>query len=160
MIIFEFMIDEQELMENLEVELDKADESFIPVTLFIMPVRLQINEKELFTSPRINKTDPWIGMPIVGVATEGLYRIRQIPTLRNVDYDLPEGIGTIEFILLENNQVKVLYKIHDIDEIVSYTELLEAFENFSLKVKQFLNERVPIMREHPYWGAWVRGEEE
>ncbi len=160
MISLDFEIDEQELMENLEGEPDKADESLIAVTLFIMPVRLQINEKELFASPRINRTDPWIGMPIVDLATEGLYKIRKIPSLRKVVYDLPEGVGIIEFISLEDNHVRVLYKRHDIDEIVSYSELLHAFENFALNVKQFLNERAPKMREHPFWGAWVRGEED
>ena len=151
------MVDEQELMENLEGELD---ESLIPVTLFIMPVRLQINGKELFEFTRINDTDPWVGMPIVGLATEGLYKIRQIPTLRKVIYNLPDGVGIIEFNSVDNNRVRVLYKNNNIDEIVSYAELLQVFENFALEVKQFLNERVPKIRGYSFWGAWVRGEEE
>ena len=128
------MVDEQELMENLEGELD---ESLIPVTLFIMPVRLQINGKELFEFTRINDTDPWIGMPIVGLATEGLYKIRQIPTLRKVIYNLPDGVGIIEFNSVDNNRVRVLYKNNNIDEIVSYAELLQVFENFALKLSNF-----------------------
>ncbi len=161
-IVLDFEINEAELAENLEEESNPryAASDLIVLTYFIMPVRMQINGKELFAFTKINDTDPWIGMPIANIAVEGLYAIRQIPTLGKADFDLPEGAGIIQFTLIDNNKVKVVYKKNNIDEIVSYTDLLQAFLDFNDKVKKFLNERVPQMREHPFWGAWVRGEEE
>lgn len=157
MIHLNFEIDEAELAENLEGEPGNAEESLIGVTLFIMPVRLQINGKELFALKKIKKDDPWIGIPIVNLATEGLYRVEQIPVLKKVNYDLPEAIGVIEFLLLDKDSVRIIYKRNDIDEIVSYIDLLNAFKNFTSQVRTFLNERVPQLRDHPYWGTWVRG---
>ena len=160
MILFDFQVDEEQLADDLGEEENPlfADEDLIVLTYFIMPVRLQINGKEFFTS-RINK-DPWVGLPIVNLATYLFYRIQHLHRLKKFMYDLPEAVGIIQFTLLDNNKVRVVFKYNDIDEIVDYTELLQAFEKFTEKVKLFLNERVPQMREHPYWGAWVRGEEE
>ncbi len=161
-IVLDFEINEAELAENLEEESNPryAASDLIVLTYFIMPVRIQINGKDLFAFTSINKKDPWIGMPIVNIAAEGLCIIRQIPSLKKAEFDLPEGVGIIQFTLIDNDKVKVVYKDNDINEIVSYNDLLQAFLDFNDKVKKFLNERVPKMREHYFWGAWVRGEEE
>lgn len=157
-VTLDFQIDENQLAEDLEEDPSLADDDLILLTYFIMPVRIQINKKEFFAYKGTEQTDPWIGMPIVNIAFLGLHKVLRIPSLKKVNFFLPEGPGTINFEMLEINKVRVIYKPNNIDEVVSYDDLLKAFLDFNAKVKKFLNERVPQMRDHPYWGAWVRGE--
>ena len=71
---------------------------------------------------------------------------------------MPEGAGLLQFEFFDIDKVCIIYSVNHIDISVNYEKLLEAFEKFTDKVKKFLNERVPQMRKHPYWGSWIRGE--
>lgn len=59
MIIFEFQIDEIELEEQLESDIPNLDFGLFSVTLFIMPVRLNINGIEFFRHGRTNGDEFW-----------------------------------------------------------------------------------------------------
>lgn len=157
MIIFEFRIDEVELAEDLEFDLKNLDLDLFVLTVFIFPVRLNINGVEFF---RYNRPDPqkyWDSMPIINLASNGLIYVKSIPEQGNVEYDIPEGGGVLNFTMLPQNQVSVTFG-KSIHVIVPYQELLTAFENFAANVRAFLNEKVPQMHQHPYWGPWLRGE--
>lgn len=157
MVIFDFKVDEEELAEDLEFDIVNTKYNLFALTFFMMPVRLNINGVEFF---RYDRTDPknyWVGMPIINLASEGLIYVKSLPLKGRVEYDLPE-VGTyLNFQMLPNNQVSITFgkKIH---VIIPYEELLKAFEDFAVNVRNFLNDRVPQMHQHPYWGPWLNGE--
>lgn len=158
MISLDFEIDETELKINIEDEPENADLDLIVLTYFIMPVRFQVNGIDFFKFPLNNPSDPWVPLPIVNIATDGLYSIKKLKVKKRIKYDLPEGAGLLQFEFFDIDKVRIIYSVNHIDISVNYEKLLEAFEKFTDKVKKFLNERVPQMRKHPYWGSWIRGE--
>ena len=62
--------------------------------------------------------------------------------------------------MLKNNKVKLKQMDTTNEFIVDYVELLNAFLKFEKEVKKFLNEYAPQLKEHPYWGDWVKGKAE
>ena len=157
MILIEFEVDESELAENLEEDIVSIDLVSFVLTLFIMPVRFQINGIELFEY----KGDLWATMPIMNLASNGLLSVVKLKEARVKTYELLEGPGTMYFRMLENDNVEFIYDgVRQVITTVKYSELLEAFQNFADKVRKFIWERVPQMNEHPYWGPWLRGEKD
>lgn len=156
MVLIDFKVDENELAENLDNELDKLKDCFFVSTLFIMPVRIQIEEFEIFEFDN----DPWAEMPIMNIASAGLRKIKELKIEGTKKYDLPEGAGLLEFNMLDEKNVKVSYTgfTKPFVTLTSYNELLNAFEKFAEKVRMFLWERAPQINNHPYWGPWLRGE--
>jgi hypothetical protein len=73
-----------------------------------------------------------------------------------------EGPGDFKFTLMDDRKVEVVFfnSSERILEIVSYEELLDAFQKFANKARAILREKVPQLNEHPYWGPWLRGEKD
>lgn len=157
MIIFDFEIDEDELREDLESDIPTTDLDLFVLTFFLMPVRLNINGVEFF---QFDNPKPWdcrIGTPILNIASNGLIAVKSLPSVRKVEYVFLEVGSILEMTMLPENNVSIDFnkKIH---VVISYDELLTAFDRFAASVRKFLNERVPQMNQHPYWGSWLRGE--
>ncbi len=156
MIFIEFKIDENTLAENLEMDITEYQACSFVVSIFIMPVRMQMNGIDLFKS----QDDPWAEAPIMNLASNGLLSVKDLKKEKRVSYSVLEGPGDFEFTLIDETQVKVDFfdcNKHTI-LIVKYEELLSAFQQFANKVRVFLWERVPQMNNHPYWGPWLREE--
>lgn len=150
MIIIDFEIDETELAESLAGDITQDDYVCFVSTMFIMPVKFQIDDYILFIS----------SAPIMSLASDGLLTVKELKNTKKEYYSIIEGPGDIDFFMIDNINVKLDF--HDSSnhtiKIVNYDELLKAFEKFAEKVRKFLWERVPQMNDHPYWGPWLRGE--
>ncbi len=156
MIEIDFKIDEEALAADLEEDLPNLDESLFYLSIFVMPVRMIINDIDLF---ELNN-DPWCRAPLIEVANRGLETIKALKTQRGAYWTIIEGPGDIDFTMLDENCVVLDFNSGSKHVIVNakYQELLEAFQKFANKVREFIWERVPQLNEHPYWGPWLRGE--
>ena len=160
MISIDFKIDEEVLKEDLLEDEEKIVDSGLVnfvISFFIFPVKMRINEIELFEY----KNNPWWYTPIMNIASEGLLDIKRLKQKKNVKYVIINGPGEFEFTMLDKDNVEVVFHgIEKIETVAKYSELLEAFQNFANKVREFIWERVPQMNDHPYWGPWLRGEKD
>ncbi len=156
MILIDFEIDENELLENFEEELEKLSTTFFVTTIFIMPIRILVNGYDLVEYNGY----PWAEMPIMHLASNGLLTVKRLKKIKKEVYNLPEGAGEITLTMIDDKDVRVAYKgfAKPVVTVVSYEELLEAFKTFADKVRKFLWERVPQMNTHHSWGPWLRGE--
>lgn len=150
------MWDEKSLAEDLEMDIPNEDESLFEMSYFVMPIRFNVNGNELFE----NHGSPWASGPILSLASSGLIAVKDILTTKKEKHLIIDGPGSIEFTLVDNKKVEAAFVISSerIAEIVNYDALLEAFQKFADKARIFLEERVPQLNEHPYWGPWLRGE--
>jgi hypothetical protein len=157
MILIDFRVNEEELLEDLEMDIPTVEYPLFVLTFFMMPVKIQINGNNIFDPP-----DQWAELPILNIASNGLVHVKSLKENISENYELPEGVGTFDFSLLKGGLVKINYNngISSSVFIVTYNELLEAFQKFAEKVRAFLKERVPQLNEHPYWGPWLRGEKD
>lgn len=156
MIIFEFKIDEDELAEDLEFDVSSQDSCLFLISIFYMPVRLNINGIEFF---RFGSTKPngfWTYVPLVAMASSLLMVVKSLTEIEIKDYSMPGG-GTFLFQFLQDDNLSVKFSGGE-HEVVPYYEFLNACEQFTANVRKFLNERVPQLHQHKFWGLWLRGE--
>ena len=151
MILIEFEVDENELAENLEGDIVEIDYVSFVLTLFIMPVRFQVNGIELFEY----KGDLWArDDPIMNLASNGLLAVINLNSSKIKKYNLLEGPGTMYFRMIEDDNVEFIYDgVRQVVTTVKYSELLEAFQKFADKVRKFIWERVPQNERTPLLGA-------
>lgn len=158
MVDIDFLIDEESLAEDLEMDIPNEDVFLFEMSYFVMPIRFNANGNELFGS----KADPWSSGPILPIASSGLIAVKDVLKTKREGYVILDGPGDMEFLMISDKLVEVAFFTSSVreTEIVNYDELLEAFEKFAAKARAFLNERVPQLNEHPYWGPWLRGEKD
>jgi hypothetical protein len=156
MILIDFKIDEAMLAEDLEEDITKHEECTFVISMFIMPVRMQINGIDLFEY----NNDPWSEAPIMNLASNGLLSVKRLKNKKKVTYPIIEGPGDLEFNMIDEINVNIDFFTGSRHVITTskYDELLEAFQKFAEKVRKFLWVRVPQINDHPYWGPWLRGE--
>ena len=154
----DFEVDEAELAEGLDNDIPNEEDSLFIMSYFLMPIRFQVNGVELFEY----NNDPWVSMPLLNIASCGLITVKDLKLSKKENFSLLEGPGYIEFTMIDDENVKIVYDYFPKPVIltVKYAELLEAFQKFAEKVRAFLKERVPQLNEHPYWGPWLRGEKD
>ena len=158
MIKLDFKIDEKELQPKY-LKLIKPDRYIcLVITCFLMPVRFQIHGKDVFYNKKAPKFGHWFTMPLLDVVTMGLGHIEILPQKKKTEWWLHESGGKVHFKMMSGNKVKVTFTSHDEVFYVDYNELLQAFMNFRERVLKFLNERVPQLQDHSYWGPWLKGE--
>lgn len=155
MVIVDFKVDEEELIESLEPDMSNIDDCIFVSTIFLMPSRMRVNEFELFEFK-----GQWLPAPIISLASGGLSAVERLKVTRKEKYIIVEGPGDITFRMIDEKKVNLFFKgdVKTVDTVVSYDELLEAFQKFAEKVRKFLWERAPQINNHPYWGPWLRGE--
>lgn len=150
MITIEFEIDEIELENSMEEDVTREDHVSFVTTMFIMPVKFQINNEILFDS----------SAPIMSLASDGLLTIKNLMKTKKEHLSIINGPGDIDFHMIEDKMVKIDFYDSSTHTLVSvnYDELLDAFKKFAEKVRKFFWQRVPQLNDHPYWGPWLRGE--
>ncbi len=156
MIEIDFKIDEEVLAEDLEGDIPNLDETFFLYSRFVMPVRMKIDDIDLFEW----NNDPWCEAPIIYIASTGIDITKNLKIQKKTFWPIIEGPGNIELTMLDEHNVELDLNTGSRHVIVTakYQELLEAFQKFANKVREFIWERVPQLNEHPYWGPWLRGE--
>ncbi len=125
-----------------------------------MPTRFLINGVDIFFNKKYPKLGPWHDMPLILWAAYFLSIIRSLPKKNRDDFFFHEGYWDVVLEMQKNNKVKLTYMETKKEFIVDYDELLKAFLKVEKEVKKFLNEYVPQLKEHPYWGDWVKGKVE
>ncbi len=161
MIELEFKVNEKEITKEILNLIKKADQIAIQITYFLMPTKFVINGEDLFYDTKRKKKDEWYEMPLIDWSTNILGIIKNLPKKKKDKYVFShESYRNIEFEMINIKNVKLTYTGTMKEFIVNYEELLNAFLKFEKKVKRFLNKRVPELKEHPYWGAWVKDEAE
>ncbi len=158
MIIVDFLIDDTSLAEDLEMDIPNEEESLFEMSYFVMPVRFNVNENELFKGQKKS----WATVPILSLASSGLIAVKDLLKTKKEKYTMLEGPGDFEFTLMDDRKVEIAFfnSTRKVLEIVNYEELLDAFQKFANKARAFLKERVPQLNEHPYWGPWLREEKD
>ncbi len=141
MILIDFKVDEEVLAEDLEEDIPNLDKTFFFFSMLLMPIRLKIGDMDLFE----HNNDPWCEAPLLEVASTGLKTIKNLKIKKRVYWCIFEGPGNIEFTLIDENNIKVDFIPGSRHVIVTakYEELLEAFQKFANKVREFIWERVP-----------------
>ena len=154
MIILDFKVDERELALSLEERIEDEDETFFNTTMFVMPLRMRLNDLEIFET---NEANPWSLGPVMDLASEGLAVIKDLKRKRKEEHLIIEGPGRFIFTMIDDENVYIEFTGGYVTT-VKYNDLLEAFERYSEKVRTFLKERVPQINDHYYWGPWLRDE--
>lgn len=156
MIIFEFKFNKRDLAVISAKDITSVPYSNFLHTHLRLPVRLNINGVELFRFDNPSPHDYWCHMAILGFAAALLQDIRALPEIGNTVHQLIQGTA-FHFQMIPQNKVSIKFgeKIH---LIVDYEELLAAFEHFAANTRIFLNEHVPQLNQHRFWGRWLRGE--
>jgi len=151
-----FKVDEEDLKISLETKpLEKVRPGLLDVTYFLMPIRVVINNEDLFDG----LPSRHLSMPLLSWAANGFNIVKKLPYLKEGHLILHDTGGDIYFKYLENNTTLLTYIDGHINKtiILNYAELLASFEVFSEQVKAFLRERAPEIEKNPVWGPWVKG---
>jgi hypothetical protein len=158
MIELDFKIDKEEISEKTLKLINSSPNLAIQITYFLMPVRFQIDGEDFFYFKKSELT-PWHAMPLIDFSTRFLGKIKDLPLKRKNKFVFAhEGYNDVRFEMQGDTKVKLKSGETKKEYIVDYNELLKVWEKFEKKVKKFLNENVPQLKEHPYWGAWIKGE--
>ena len=150
----------------------------IESTCFNLPVRLRINnidlfenlsndrivfvchvEREMYEETEISdEINPWIAVPLLHLASTGLRQVRKACLGESVFYHLPGG-GSLQ-IRPAGEWVEITSSLNQRSARVSCSELLEAFEDFSARVRRFILQEIPEIREHAAWPSWFEAKNE
>ncbi len=157
MIEIEFKIKKSEITKDILKLVKTADKDTILITYFLMPTKFLIDGKDIFFNKKYPEHGPWYEMPLVDWAAYFLSEIRALPQKRKINHGFWHmGHDDILLEMLKDNKVKLTDISTRNQFIVDYEELLNAFLKFEKKVKRFLNKYVPELKEHPYWGNWLK----
>ncbi len=165
MIEIEFKIKKREISQESIKDIFQAmkdiNNEIIFITCFLMPTKFLIDGIDVFFNKKYPKLGPWRDMPLILWAACFLSEIKSLPKKKKTAFwFMHEGYSDILLEMQKNNKVKLTYMKTKNEFIVDYDELLKAFLKFEKEVKKFLNEYVPQLKEHPYWGDWVKGKVE
>ena len=142
-------------------------------TYFVMPVRLCVNEVELFEQPGMsrqhifitypakivqrvevpNKECQWLSLPLLGFATQALRVIREIKPGEERIINL--AVGGHLVITCQGDQLFIICSISKHGANADHSEVFSEFLSFSKKVRELLLNRIPAMQQHPAWIQWL-----
>jgi len=148
MVHIDFQIDPGSLAEQTTENLAEEDAGVLSYHFFEFPVDPVVGGVVIFDGNRL---------PILYMAYNGLFAIRALPGTHRADLDLPPG-GRLTLRQVGASVVVEYPYLHHTGQ-APYTELLEAWETFSARVRSFLLEQFADFRDHPQLGRWFRGEE-
>lgn len=151
MITLEFLVDEDELRESMDVAPELASSAAIEQTYFEMPVRFRVGETELLTYSGAFET--WRPLPIVGFSLQLLRAARAVTREHSATCHLSDG-GRLEFQGAGETTRVWSSLLPGRVESVTTAELVEAVRSFRCSVQEFLERRVPAMKTHPWWTNW------
>lgn len=168
----DFRLDEASLVEDIQHAPAGANPAALEETYFVMPVRLCVNEVELFeqldrekrnvfiarpeqSAQRIqlpNEESRWLPLPLLGFATHALQALNQMKPGGEQKVYLAGG-GDL-MLARQGEQLSVESSINGKSSSTQFAEALNAFRAFSEKVRQLLVSRVPAIQQHPSWRQW------
>ena len=159
MVILTFQTSSLEEYKNDESN-KQDDAAILEVTGFELPVMFLVNNTNLFEitreevvltyheetrsfEPIIKSiTSSWLSMPILNFALNGLEAVRQVYQGKSIDFGLPE-IGSWLRFQVRDKEVEIYSEINEKTAIADSLELLQAFETFRGKVRDFLGTELP-----------------
>lgn len=156
MIILDFLIDEATFEYDLKYNPLEADGAALQTTYFEMPVRFSVNNIELFEI--LNSNEPYLCLPILNIAIVGRSKILDLKYQHITSYSLPGG-----YVLnLENyaGQIKITSSVNNLSAIISHISLLDSFNNFRQKTKEFLTSRIQGFESTCIWRDYLIDHEE
>ena len=160
-------------LEDYKEDMDiiHVDAAVLEVTGFELPVMFCVNNvnlfeitkkqvvvnnsKNQFSEPVIkNIISSWLSMPILNFAINGLEAVKKVYMGMSIDFVLPE-VGSRLIFQSIGGKVEIYSGINQKTAITDSHELLWAFENFLVEVRDSLRREVPQLLLHPYWGSWL-----
>ena len=172
----EFQLNEVIIAEHKATQFFEEDPSFIVMTYFLTPIRIEINSIELFERVSVEKdvierkwiktsdgkfTDnrnivsPWLKMPLIGFAMEGESKIRQACLGNSNRFYLPDIGGYLDLTSVSNRLLNIYSSINKSSTNVECEEIIKEFSIFVNQVKKQLNEKIPEIRKNPYIDHWI-----
>jgi hypothetical protein len=170
----EFITENQIAGSTHSALLSSMSTEMIETACFVMPVRFRVGEVDLFekvSSDHIvyvcpverdmlegtensEGNSPWSSLPLVHVATVGFERVRKVcrGERETAFYNLPGG-GTLQ-IHSADDQVEISSSLSKRSVKAGCSELLEAFKDFSNRVRRFIIQEAPELQDHPAWKNW------
>lgn len=170
MVRIEFQIIEQVLQEDQAT--GQINTSALFYTYLILPIRFTVNDVELFeiTLPARNifevdssgnaamvvkkrekpTISPWIEIPLLNFAVYCLDAVRVACSGAKSQYDIPEGFGYLQFKNLEN-KVIIHSTVNGKTVEADCTELIDAFGEFSRRVRKLAEDRFPELTLDSTW---------
>lgn len=146
MVTLDFEVDPEVVSHARTLDLASCDVTMLSHTLFLMRVRLATNGSELFNRES--------GILYMAYALD---TVRQLPRDRFALLQ-PPGMGLL--LRMDGEDVEVQLVGAGRSSRAPYSDLLQAWQVFTEKVRTFLVEEFPELRDNPDVGAWFRGEEE
>ncbi len=141
-----FEVDEDALQMDRDADPANRDAALLLETIFLMPVRLVVDDFSVLKT----RTS------IVYFAMVGQDVVENLPTTRRGEISPPGG----GLLTLEADGDDVVVKSFGGPMgRAPYHEVLAAFQGFAARVRRFLLDEFPALRDHPQIGAWFRGEE-
>ncbi len=151
MIILDFQVDEEGLAEDLGASPETANAAALEQTYFVMPVRFTVGNTDLLAFPGAYET--WRPQPIIGFATHVLGAVLGVKPGEPACCHIADG-GRLDFERFDWTIRVSSTLLRGRGESVPATELISAARVFRDRVRDFLLQRVPAMKEHPWWNKW------
>lgn len=155
-IILDFAIDENNLLADSKRDLRQLDAPAL-LSSFVMPIRFHVNGVEFFEYAS-NYKSPYVSLPLLNFAFNGLTQLKKADVLgRREEFPLLGMEGVIAFTLASTFPVKIDFYANHRSSICKRKNLLKFFESFHERVRNFIEERFPEIKENPHWeelNAW------
>ena len=144
MIILEFRVDEQAVQEDRESDPAAADVAVLEETYFVMPVRFCVAGQEMLMP------GGWTPLPILGFARRLYEATRSLESGREARCYVAGG-GDLK-LSRQNKAIRIESPVGVAH--IDAESLKRAAEEFLGTVRDFLQQRVPVMMNHKYWKSW------
>lgn len=168
MVTFEFVVDQNVLLEDLAMNPSGESLAVVQETYFVFPIRLNINGNEMFslsekrlvlysdqTERELNFTEQtienaWIRLPLLHLIFVGFGQIRKACKGEVTSYSLP-GTGAMLIMTPTQGKIEVRSTLNGKTETVECQELIDAFNSFKNQALDFIKSNVPAIEQHPEW---------
>ena len=151
MIILDFRVDDEALTKDLGATPELANAAAIEETYFVMPVRFAVGSTEFLAYPGVY--DSWRPQPIIGFATHLFSAVMTSKFEKPALCYVVDG-GRLEFDGTEYAIGIASTLLPGKAESVPSAELMGAARAFRERVRVLLLQRVPQIRNHPWWTRW------
>ena len=151
MIVLDFQVDEDGLAEDLAASPETATAAALEETYFVMPVRFAVGSAELLAFP--GAYDTWRPQPILGFATHLFAAVMSVTSGGRASCHTTDG-GRLVFEPSDSITRISSTLLPDSKVSVPTIELIGAARALRDRVEELLLQRVPTMKEHPWWSKW------
>jgi hypothetical protein len=175
----EFKTENLNTGSNYSALLLSMSAEMIETTCFVRPVRFRVGDVDLFEKFSFDQpvfvchverdmddgtedseeTSRWNSLPLLHFAAVGYERVRNacLGERERVFYHLPGG-GYLQFGSTGDRWVEISSSLSQRTVKASCTELLGAFEDFCKRVRRFIIQDTPELKNHPAWNTWFEAD--